>query len=107
MSVHLKSQGVIELSGRCGADDAEVLQHHLLAMSGATVEWSDCEHLHSAVLQVLLVGAPLMRGAPKNAFLATHIAPILARLVKQPLRAGEARVTRAPHVTRTEEDQVP
>ena len=64
MSVHLKSQGVIELSGRCGADDAEVLQHHLLAMSGATVEWSDCEHLHSAVLQVLLVGAPLMRGAP-------------------------------------------
>jgi hypothetical protein len=77
MSVHLKSQGVIELSGRCGADDAEALQEHLLAMSGATVEWSDCEHLHSAVVQVLLVGAPLMHGAPKNEFLTTHIAPIL------------------------------
>ena len=77
MSVHLKSQGVIELSGRCGADDAEALQEHLLAMPGATVEWSDCEHLHSAVVQVLLVGAPLMRGAPKNEFLTTHIAPIL------------------------------
>ena len=91
MSVHLKSHGVIELSGRCGADDAEALQEHLLAMSGATVEWSDCEHLHSAVVQVLLVGAPLMRGAPKNEFLTTHIAPILGRLRSNRWRAGEAR----------------
>ena len=91
MTVRANKQGVIELSGRCGADDAEVLQHLLLAMSGATVEWSDCEHLHSAVVQVLLVGAPPMHGAPKNAFLATQIAPILARSVKQPVaRRGSA-----------------
>jgi STAS domain-containing protein len=78
MSVNLKSQGVIELRGRCSADDAEVLQQHLLAMPGdATVEWSHCEYLHSAVVQVLLAGEPLVRGTPKNKFLATHIAPIL------------------------------
>ena len=82
MSVHLKSPGVIELSGRCGVDDAEVLQQQLLAIPGATVEWLGCEHLHSAVVQVLLVGAPRMRGAPKNTFLATHIAPILGRSAK-------------------------
>jgi hypothetical protein len=82
MSVHPKSQGMIDLSGRCGADDAEALQRHLLAMPGATVEWSDCEHLHSAVVQVLLVAAPRMRGAPKNAFLTAHIAPILGRSAK-------------------------
>lgn len=82
MSVQLKTQGVIELSGRCGADDAEVLQQQLLATPGATVEWSACEHLHSAVVQVLLVGAPVMRGVPKNAFLATHIAPIFGRSAK-------------------------
>ena len=82
MSVHLNSQGVIELSGRCGADDAEVLQQHLLAMPGATVKWSACEHLHSAVVQVLLVEAPRMRGVPKNEFLTTHIAPILGRSAK-------------------------
>lgn len=82
MSVHLRSQGLIDLSGRCGADDAEVLLQHLLAMPGATVEWSDCGHLHSAVVQVLLVGAPLMRGAPKSGFLTTHIAPILGRSAK-------------------------
>lgn len=82
MSVRLKSPGVIELSGRCGADDAEVLQQHLLATPGATVEWSDCEHLHSAVVQVLLVGAPRMRGSPKNGFLTAHIAPILGQSAK-------------------------
>lgn len=85
MTVSLKSQGVIELRGRCGADDAEVLQQHLLAMPGdATVEWSDCEYLHSAVVQVLLASQLLVRGAPKSEFLATHIAPILgARRTKQ------------------------
>jgi len=82
MSVNLKGEGVIELRGRCGADDAEVLQQRLLATPGATVEWSDCEHLHSAVVQVLLVGAPLVRGVPKNEFLANYIAPILGRSAK-------------------------
>lgn len=82
MTVQANNQGVIELSGRCGADDAEALQQRLLAMPGATVEWSNCEHLHSAVIQVLLVGAPRIRGAPKNAFLATHIAPIFGRSAK-------------------------
>ena len=82
MSVNLKGRGVIELSGRCGAEDAEVLQQHLLATPGATVEWSACEHLHSAVIQVLLVATPLVRGVTKNSFLATHIAPILARSAK-------------------------
>lgn len=78
MSVKLQSHGVIELRDRCGADDAEVLQQHLLAMPGdATVEWSHCEHLHSAVVQVLLAGEPLLRGLPKNEFLSTYLAPLL------------------------------
>ena len=101
MTVQANRPGVIELSGRCGADDAEVLQHQLLAMPGATLEWSNCEHLHTAVVQVLLVGAPRMRGAPKNAFLTAHIAPILGRSAKEPL----ARNGSAPHVTRTEKDK--
>ena len=43
-------------SGRCGVEDAEALQRHLLAAPRSTVEWSACEHLHSAVIQVLLAG---------------------------------------------------
>jgi len=78
MTVQVNDKGAIELSGRCGADDAEALLRHLLAMPGATVVWSESEHLHSAVIQVLLAAAPRMSGPPKNAFLATHIAPIIA-----------------------------
>jgi len=79
MTVSLKTDGTIELSGQCGAEDAEALQRHLLAGPGATVEWSGCEHLHSAVIQVLLVARPRIRGSPSGAFLRAHIAPLVDR----------------------------
>ena len=79
MTVSLKTDGAIELSGRCGVEDAEVLQRQLLAAPGSAVEWSGCEHLHSAVIQVLLVGKPQLRGSPMSSFLKTHIAPLLDR----------------------------
>ena len=40
MTVRVTTDGVIELSGRCGVEDAEVLQRHLLAAPRSTVEWS-------------------------------------------------------------------
>ena len=83
MTVHVNSKGVIDLAGRCGAEDAEVLQQHLLARPGSPVEWLNCEQLHAAVLQVLLVAAPRMTGAPGNEFLKKHIAPILGRAAKE------------------------
>jgi hypothetical protein len=82
MTVRANRMGVIALSGRCGAEEAEVLQQHLLAVPESTVEWTDCEHLHTAVLQVLLAGGARMRGTPKNTFLATHVAPILKSSAK-------------------------
>jgi hypothetical protein len=77
MTIRLSPEGVIELAGRCEVDDAEALQRHLLAAPESTVKWSDCEYLHSAVIQVLLVGRPRVRGAPSNAFLKNHIAPLV------------------------------
>ena len=79
MTVRLAPDGTIELSGFCGVKDGEVLQGHLLAAPESTVEWSDCRHLHSAVLQVLLVAKPRLRGVPPNDFLRTHVEPLLAR----------------------------
>jgi len=93
MSVHLKSQGVIELLGRCDPDDAEALQQHLLANPGATIEWSGCEHLHAAVVQVLLVGAPLVRGAPTAVVAPRVQAAEPARMMAHSLH----RVERAIH----------
>lgn len=77
MTVNVTTDGTIELSGRCGVEDAEALQRRLLAASRSTVEWTSCEHLHSAVIQVLLAAKPSIRGFPSNAFLRTHIAPLV------------------------------
>ncbi len=84
MTVLLRADGAIELSGHCGVEDAEALQHHLLADPRSTVEWAACEHLHSAVLQVLLVAKPRLHGMPSNAFLRSYVARLVAS------RAGSA-----------------
>jgi hypothetical protein len=77
MTVGRPSRGVIELSGHCGVEDAEVLQRHLLAVPGAAIKWDTCQHLHAAVLQVLLVAKPTVQGVPSSPFLRAHIAPLL------------------------------
>ncbi len=79
MTVRVKTDGSIELAGRCEAEDAEVLQQHLLAAPGSSVEWQACAYLHSAVVQVLLAGGRRMVGTPQDPFLAAHIAPALER----------------------------
>ena len=77
MTVRLTEDGTIELTGRCGVEDAEQLQGYLLAAPESTVEWGTCEHLHSGVLQVLLIARPRISGVPASAFLSTHIEPLL------------------------------
>jgi hypothetical protein len=79
MTVQRKRGGAIRLAGRCGAEDAEVLQRHLLANPEAPVQWADCEYVHPAVVQVLLVGRVRPHGTPENAFLRVHLAPLLRR----------------------------
>jgi hypothetical protein len=79
MTVRRHEGGGLELAGRCGVEDAEVLQRHLLADRRAAVQWTDCEYLHSAVVQVLLAGRVSLRGTPKSAFLRVHLAPVLRR----------------------------
>ena len=77
MSVRLIEGGRVELSGRCSIEDAEVLLRHLIADPRRSIEWSTCEHLHCAVLQVLLAARPLAHGTPADPFLRQHIVPLL------------------------------
>lgn len=91
MTVRIKGDGVIELAGRCPAEDAELLQQYLLAAPGSSVEWRSCAYLHSAVVQVLLAGAPAMHGTPQDPFLANHVAPILNRTAKSSTARNDAR----------------
>jgi hypothetical protein len=77
MTVTVRRDGVIELSGRCDVEDAEAVQRHLLVAPGSAIEWARCEQLHAAVLQVLLAAKPRLLGVPSSPFLATHVAPLL------------------------------
>jgi hypothetical protein len=77
MTLHVRSTELLELSGRCGVEDAETLQRALLASPGSVVQWNECDSLHAAVLQILLTAKPLVRGVPSSPFLRTHIAPLL------------------------------
>ena len=79
MTVAVKKDGVIELAGRCGVDEAGALQRHLLTAPGSAIEWSACEQLHTAVLQVLLAAKPRIQGVPSSPFLSAHVGPLLRR----------------------------
>jgi hypothetical protein len=76
MSVRLAG-GVIILEGDCPIDEAEPLLELLLANPGASVDWSACGQLHTAVVQVLLAARPPMEGEPGTPFLRRWIDPII------------------------------
>jgi len=77
MSIHLSTDGTIELRGECPVEDAEALLQRLIANPGASVNWSACVSVHAAVLQVLLVAGAVPRDEPKSSFLRDLVIPNL------------------------------
>lgn len=76
MSVRLDGN-VIILEGLCRVEDAEPLLACLQANRGRTIDLTRAEHLHAAVLQVLMALRPAIQGAAKDAFLRDWITPAL------------------------------
>lgn len=76
MSVTVED-GVIRLSGRCSAEDAESLLVALQEAEDPIVDLEGAQKLHMAVTQVLLAANPAIRGTPENAFLADRLLPLL------------------------------
>jgi hypothetical protein len=79
MTVTVGETGDIQLSGRCGVEDAETLLARLSDRPGATVDWRSCEGAHAAVVQVLLAARPPLRGPPADSFLASWVEPQLGK----------------------------
>jgi hypothetical protein len=76
MSVRLDGN-VIILEGPCRVEDAEPLLGWLQADRGRMVDLGKAEHLHAAVLQVLMALRPAIRGTAGDAFLRDWITPAL------------------------------
>ena len=61
-------------------EEAEDLLGWLQGHPGRPVDWSACDHLHTAVLQVLLAMEPPLHGTPRDDFLARWVASRLGTL---------------------------
>ena len=65
---YLKSYAALE--GHVGVDDAEALTQWLRQQAVPAVHLGRCEHVHGAVLQVLLALRPKLRALPADRHLA-------------------------------------
>lgn len=70
---------VIRLSGHCRVEDAEALAALLQPFESVTVDISECDSLHGAVVQVLLAFDASVVGAPTESFLRDRLLPALAQ----------------------------
>ena len=68
---YLKKHAALE--GVVSVEDAETLAQWLLMQTVPAVHLGKCEHLHSAVLQVLLALRPKLVAAPADPWLAAAL----------------------------------
>ncbi|MDP4300439.1 hypothetical protein [Leptothrix discophora] len=73
---YLKKHAALE--GHVAVDDAEALAQWLLKQPSPAVHLGKCEHLHAAVLQVLLALRPRLVKPPTDALLAGVLAGVQA-----------------------------
>ena len=62
MTASRNEQGIIVLQGHCSVEDTEAVFQMLQATPTARVDWTQCSHLHTAIVQVLLVARPHFTG---------------------------------------------
>ncbi len=76
MTVRLEGHAIL-LEGQCRVEDAEPLLGWLQADRSRIVDLTGAEHLHAAVLQVLMALRPAIRGEGKDPFIRDWITPSL------------------------------
>lgn len=66
------------LRGVCAIEEAEALLAWLSDNPKGKVNLRDCEHLHTALVQVLMAARPTVSALPRREPLASFLATILA-----------------------------
>lgn len=77
MTVRREADGTIVLEGRCPIEDAEPLWHLLQATPHALCDWTRCNHLHTAVVQIIWASRPTLAGPCGDTWIQTWVAPQL------------------------------
>lgn len=68
--------GVVRLSGRCMAEDSELLLKQLAA-GIAQVDLTGCDYLHGSIVQLLMAARPTLVGEPAE-FLRDWVIPLIS-----------------------------
>ena len=76
MSVTMDGE-VVRLAGRCGAEEAEALLAALQDAPDRSVDLTEVERLHLALVQILISARPSLAGKPDDAFLSRHVLSLL------------------------------
>jgi hypothetical protein len=63
----------------CAVEEAETLLMWLHDNPDGRVNMRDCQHLHTAVLQVLVAVKPILSAQPQNEFLSRWVSTALER----------------------------
>jgi len=78
MALHLNDQGA-RIEGRVGAEECQDLLDWLRQHERGPVDLAECEHLHTAALQCLLVFHPAVNTLSKDPWL-NHVLAHLERV---------------------------
>jgi hypothetical protein len=76
VSVRRDDSGKVFLEGRCPVEDAEQLLQMLQSNPGASCDLTLCNHLHTAVVQVILAARPPLIGPCGDAWVEQWIVSI-------------------------------
>lgn len=79
MPLHFADERIY-LSGVVSIEEAEMLCQVLAEHRDAVIDLSDCEHMHTAILQVLLAARPERIVPPGDRFLERFVLPALRPL---------------------------
>jgi hypothetical protein len=82
MTIRLEDS-VIHLEGSCHVEEAETLLTLLQAEKGRILDLGACNHLHAALVQVILVFRPRVRDGCSDEFLRQWVLPGLLHMHSQ------------------------
>lgn len=86
MTIQVKGK-LLKLVDSCPVEDAETLHEKLLEKPELNLDLSQCQHMHAAVLQVLMLQPRAIKRPPEDPFLKQWIMPLLVR-AEQAREAG-------------------
>lgn len=75
----IRNGQTLHLQGDCRVEDAETLVVMLQTDSTLGLDLSECQGLHTAVLQAIIAFRPTVHVAPPaDSFIGRHLAPLLS-----------------------------